>query len=70
MANIIDDSGLSSLTLYESVKEDIKGYMKNAAHAKRLSGLKAGKDLSYCFNMNEFDVLPILKDGLLVRHEA
>lgn len=65
---VVDDAGMSALTLYKSVNNDITGYMKNAAHAKRLSGLKAAKDLSYCFNKNEFDVLPVLRDGFLVRN--
>ncbi|MEH0155480.1 2-phosphosulfolactate phosphatase [Limibacter armeniacum] len=67
VAEIVDDAALSSMSLYRAVSGDLLGYMQNASHAKRLSGLKAVKDLEYCMTKDEFDVIPVLKDGALVK---
>jgi len=55
--------------LYMEAKDDMFGYMKknNASHYVRLSGFGLEKDIRHCLELNTANVLPVYKEGKLVR---
>lgn len=63
------DSSTISEVLYNDAKSDLYGFVKNtqASHYLRLSGYGLEKDLQYCFTTDTASVLPIYKDGRLVK---
>ncbi|GAA4844345.1 2-phosphosulfolactate phosphatase family protein [Algivirga pacifica] len=66
----MDDAALAASTLYRSVEGNILGFMQQASHVKRLSGLNAEKDLAFCFEHDKFETIPILREGGLYAHNT
>lgn len=60
------DSALGAATLYNTVKHDIHGFMKQASHYKRLARYGLEKDIHYCLTPDGANVLPVLRNGELV----
>jgi len=52
--------------MYNNVKEDIYGNLKNASHVKRLSGFDIEEDIKFCLTVDKYDVIPVLLDRDLV----
>lgn len=63
------DSALSAETLYESAKADLYGFMKKASHYQRLAGYGLEEDIKYCLTQDVANVLPILRNGELVKEK-
>jgi 2-phosphosulfolactate phosphatase len=64
--NIADDSATMACRLYSEGKSDLKGYLQEASHLKRLSGLGIDKDIDFCLTRELYSVLPILINDRLV----
>lgn len=60
------DSALMARTLFASVKGDLKGFLKDSSHTKRLGHLDLGEDLALCLEKSRFDVVPVYRDGSIV----
>jgi 2-phosphosulfolactate phosphatase len=60
------DAPLASLHLYEMAKHDMLGYLKNSSHVQRLARLNIHKDIEFCLKHDQYNVIPVLKNGLLV----
>ena len=60
------DAPLLARAGWLQMKDDLLYYIKNSSHARRLNRLNVHKDIEYCMTMDEFDVVPKLKDGELV----
>lgn len=67
--NIQCDASQIAVTLYRAAKDDLYGFMKeqNATHYKRLTGFGLEKDIRYCLTPDSEPVLPLYKDGKLVK---
>ncbi|MBT3417529.1 MAG: 2-phosphosulfolactate phosphatase [Flavobacteriales bacterium] len=64
------DSALASISLYKSAKDDLFSYLENSAHRNRLKHLNMEPDTRFCLSPTfESDIVPILKNGKLIRHE-
>lgn len=50
--------------VYE-MNKDIKGFIKNASHYKRIESLGLLADLEYCVQKSIIDVVPVYKDGVI-----
>jgi 2-phosphosulfolactate phosphatase len=63
------DSSHIAETLYEKGRKDLFGFLKknNASHYHRLMGFGLEKDLRYCLSEDGANILPVYKDGKLVR---
>lgn len=61
-----DDAALAAVNLYQSAKSDLEGFLKNSSHVKRLARLNVVKDIGFCLTANQYRVVPILRNGLLV----
>lgn len=64
-----EDSTIAAKYIYRSAKENIFGYLKASSHRRRLRNLNLNEDVKYCLNPNTVNVIPILKDGELVKLE-
>jgi 2-phosphosulfolactate phosphatase len=62
---IHDDSSLGAETLYQTVKDDMWGFVQKTTHFHRLSCYGLEEDMQYCVAVDVANVLPIYKDGEL-----
>lgn len=60
------DSALAAQHLYQLAKDDLYLFLENSSHRKRLEKLHIDKDIKYCLTPNQANVIPVLKDGVLV----
>ena len=61
-----NDSTLSSLILYQKAKDNLYDFLKDSQHRKRLAHLGIENDVRYCLELNRSEIIPILKDNLLI----
>lgn len=59
------DGAKVAFGLFEKFGHDLEGAIGKSDHAKRLAELVSNDDISFCCRVNEFDVLPGMKDGIL-----
>ena len=63
----IEDSSIAAKYLYLSAKDNYMGYLKSSSHRRRLRNLNLNEDIKYCLTPNKTEVIPILKDGKLIK---
>lgn len=61
------DAPLAALHLYRQAKHDMADFLKNSSHVQRLAKLNIQKDILFCLTPDQYTVVPVLKDGLLVK---
>ncbi|MCC9168740.1 2-phosphosulfolactate phosphatase [Pontibacter harenae] len=61
-----NDAALAALHLYETAKGDLYAYLQASSHVQRLKRLDITKDVQFCLQHNEYDVLPVWDNGKLV----
>jgi 2-phosphosulfolactate phosphatase len=59
------DAPLMAQHLYNQAKHDMVGFLQNSSHVKRLARLNIHKDIVFCLTPDQYDVMPILKNGVL-----
>jgi 2-phosphosulfolactate phosphatase len=62
-----EDSSIAAKYLYLSAKDNYLGYLKSSSHRRRLKNLNLNEDIKYCLTPNQTNVIPILKDGKLIK---
>ena len=62
-----EDSSIAAKYLYLSAWNNPLGYLKSSSHRKRLKNLNLNEDIKYCLTPNKTNVIPILKNGKLVK---
>ena len=62
-----EDSSIAAKYLYLSAWVNPLGYLKSSSHRRRLKNLNLNEDIKYCLTPNQTNVIPILKDGKLVK---
>lgn len=63
----VEDSSIAAKYLYLSAKDNYLGYLKSSSHRRRLKNLNLNEDIKYCLTPNQTNVIPILKNGKLVK---
>ena len=65
--NIACDASHIAVTLYNRAKDNLFGFLQenNASHYNRLMAYGLEKDIRYCLEPNQANVLPIYEDGKL-----
>jgi len=43
------------------------GYLKSSSHRRRLKHLNLNEDIKYCLTPDQTDVIPILRNGKLIK---
>jgi 2-phosphosulfolactate phosphatase len=62
-----EDSSIAAKYLYLSAKDNYLGYLKSSSHRRRLKNLNLNEDIKYCLTPNQTTVIPILRNGKLVK---
>jgi 2-phosphosulfolactate phosphatase len=62
------DSSHIAEAMYDKARKDLFGFMKknDASHYHRLMGFGLEKDIRYCLEIDNANVLPVYKDGKLL----
>ena len=59
------DAPLAAQRLYLAAKDDMVKFLSDSSHVKRLARLNIHKDIEFCLTPDQYQVVPILKDGVL-----
>jgi 2-phosphosulfolactate phosphatase len=62
-----EDSTIAAKSLFQAAKNNPFTFLKASSHRRRLRKLNLNKDIKYCLTPNQTNVIPILKDGKLVK---
>jgi 2-phosphosulfolactate phosphatase len=60
------DAPLAAQHLYNLAKADMAKFLSESSHVKRLNRLNIYKDFEFCLTVDEYKVLPRLKNGVIV----
>jgi 2-phosphosulfolactate phosphatase len=63
----LGDACLALKHLYKVAKENPNKFLSHSSHKERLAALNLKEDVRYCLTPNQTKVIPIYKDGALVR---
>lgn len=63
------DSSEAAVDLWHVAKPDLLGYVEKAIHRERLIKLGVDDVLAFSFEQDTLDVVPVLKDGEIIRVE-
>jgi len=59
------DAPLAAQSLYNMAKDDMVKFLSASSHVRRLQRLGIQKDIAFCLTPDQFQVLPVLRDGVL-----
>jgi 2-phosphosulfolactate phosphatase len=62
------DAPLASVYLYRQAKNNPVDFLKNSSHVQRLARLNIKKDIEFCLTADQYTVVPIWSDGVLVKY--
>ncbi|SFC87518.1 2-phosphosulfolactate phosphatase [Flexibacter flexilis DSM 6793] len=60
------DAPILAKVLYDSAKEDMLTFLSASSHVSRLHNLNITEDIKFCLTPDQYSVIPVLKDGVLV----
>ncbi|RAV99475.1 2-phosphosulfolactate phosphatase [Pseudochryseolinea flava] len=60
------DAPTAAQHLYNQAKHDMVDFLKDSSHVQRLAKLNIYKDIEFCLTPDQYDVVPRLKDGVLL----
>lgn len=63
---IEDDAALAARMIYDAAKYNMIKFIAHSSHVRRLARLHLTRDIEFCLRENLYDVVPVLKDGVLV----
>jgi len=66
----LDDMCRAAYLAYKEHKGNVLDYVKHASHYKYLLSIGLQDDIEYCFREDETDIVPMYKDGRIIRPEA
>ncbi|OKL39310.1 2-phosphosulfolactate phosphatase [Pontibacter flavimaris] len=61
-----NDSALAALSLYQTAKADLPGFLRQSSHVRRLEHLEIHKDIEFCLRHDVYSVLPVWRHDRLV----
>jgi 2-phosphosulfolactate phosphatase len=61
------DAALGARQLFRNYRANLNRIMRHASHFQRLRGLGINEDIDYCLTQDLAPVVPVLRDGALVR---
>lgn len=64
------DAPLMAQHLYNAAKNDMEAFLRESSHVKRLARLGIQKDITFCLTPDQYNVVPVLKNGALVNSLA
>lgn len=64
------DAAMAAMALFRQAKGNMKAFLSNCSHVKRLNNLDIDKDIDFCLTMDLYDIIPVLVGDALVLNEA
>jgi len=64
------DAALAARHLFLLAEEDPQVFLRNSSHRQRLADLNLKEDIKYSLQVDKTEVIPVLRDGELVRLEV
>lgn len=61
-----DDATLAAVVLYQAAQPDLAAFLSRSSHAQRLVRLKGQRDIDYCLQIDQYDVVPQLHEKYLI----
>lgn len=65
-----EDSSIAAKYMYLAAKGNVMGILKAAPRRRRIDQLKMHADVKYCLTQDQCSVIPVLRNGELVRMET
>lgn len=62
-----EDSSVAAKYLFLAAKDNYMGFLKSSSHRRRLKRLKLNEDIKFCLTIDQFDVIPILKEDKIIK---
>lgn len=56
------DAPVIAQRLYTQARQDLKEFLKDSSHIKRLQRLNIQKDIDFCLTEDEYDVVPVIRE--------
>lgn len=63
----LSDSAIAAEILYTTAKDDMYKFLENTSHRSRLRSMNIEEDVHYCLTPDTTSVIPMLKDGNIVK---
>ena len=60
------DAPIIAQQLYENARSDLKTFLKDASHIKRLRRLNIEKDIEFCLTEDLYEGVPVIRDTEIV----
>jgi 2-phosphosulfolactate phosphatase len=57
------DAPMIAQRLYASARNDLKEFLKDSSHIKRLQRLNIQKDIDFCLTEDQYDVVPVIREN-------
>lgn len=61
------DAALAMVFLYDESQKNRIRFLRNSSHAARLAAMGLKKDIKYCFQLDQTDVIPVMEGKYLVK---
>ena len=62
-----EDATIAAMFLFQQARTNYFGFLKASSHRRRLRNLNLNEDIKYCLTPNQTKVIPVFKDGSLVK---
>jgi 2-phosphosulfolactate phosphatase len=60
------DAPLAARHLYNVAKSDLKSFLSESSHVRRLNQLNIHKDFEFCLTTDRYKIIPRVKDGWII----
>ena len=57
------DAPMIAQRLYASARSDLKEFLKDSSHIKRLQRLNIQRDIDFCLTEDQYDVVPVIREN-------
>ncbi len=66
----VEDGALAMKALFEKEGHDLKGFLSQASHAKRLQNHNIDSDIDFCLTLDLFSIIGKVENGILKSQEV
>lgn len=63
--NAACDAPIIAQRLYNQARHNLKEFLKDSSHIKRLQRLNISKDIDFCLTEDQYDVVPVIRDNVI-----
>lgn len=61
------DAPIMAQRLYNDARHNLKAFLKDSSHIKRLRRLKVEKDIDFCLIEDQYHVVPVIRENRILR---